>query len=196
MSAVTQLSLFESEPTLPAGFCYRAELLNEAEQRALVAEIERLPFKEFEFHGFTGKRRVVSFGWRYDFNEVKLQRAEPIPAFLGPLRDKAARFANLGDDALEHVLVTEYAPGAAIGWHKDKSIFGEVIGVSLLSPCTFRFRRKSREGWRRASVRLQPRSAYLLRGSARAEWEHSIPGVESLRYSITFRNFRERGPPR
>jgi hypothetical protein len=32
----------------------------------------------------------------------------------------------------------------------------------------------------------------LLRGPSRTEWEHSIPGVESLRYSITFRNVLEK----
>jgi hypothetical protein len=33
--------------------------------------------------------------------------------------------------------------------------------------------------------------AYLLRGSARWDWQHSIPPVDTLRYSITFRNLRE-----
>jgi alkylated DNA repair dioxygenase AlkB len=189
MSAAIQLSLFESVPTLPDGFRYRPDLLGEAGERRLVAEIEHLPFKEFEFHGFSG-RRIVSFGWHYDFNEVKLRQAEPIPDFLLPIRDKAARFAGLDGDALEHVLVTEYGPGAAIGWHKDKALFDQVVGISLVSACTFRFRRKPGAAWERASLRLEPRSAYLLRGPARTEWEHSIPGVERLRYSLTFRNFR------
>jgi alkylated DNA repair dioxygenase AlkB len=91
---------------------------------------------------------------------------------------------------LQHVLVTEYQPGAAIGWHKDRSVFGDVVGISLVSRCTFRLRKKRGAGWQRASVTLEPRSAYLLRGEARLEWEHSIPAVTDLRYSITFRNFR------
>jgi alkylated DNA repair dioxygenase AlkB len=186
----TQLSLFESKRNLPYGFRYSDGVLTEAEERGLVAEIERLPFKEFEFHGFFGKRRVVSFGWHYDFNEAKLSQSEPMPQFLLPARDKAARFAGVDGDALEHLLVTEYAPGAAIGWHKDRATFGEVIGISLLSPCTFRFRKKYENGWQRASISLQPCSAYLLRGPARDEWEHSIPAVDSLRYSLTFRAFR------
>ena len=145
---------------------------------------------EFEFHGFTGKRRVVSFDWRYDFNEAKLQQAQPIPDFLLPLRQKATHFADVDPRTIEHVLVTEYGPGAAIGWHRDRPIFADVIGISLLSPCTFRFRKQTDAGWQRRSVRLAPRSAYLLRGPARTDWEHSLPGVESLRYSITFRNFK------
>ena len=191
-----QLSLLEPEPSLPKGFCYCSELISEAEERALVVEIERLPFREFEFHGFSGKRRVVSFGWQYSFSDAKLRKAELIPQFLLPVREKAARFAGLDAHTLEHVLVTEYSPGAAIGWHKDKAIFNELIGVSLLSACTFRFRKKAGTGWQRASLRLQPRSAYLLRGPVRTEWEHSIPGVQRLRFSVTFRNFRaEHSPP-
>jgi alkylated DNA repair dioxygenase AlkB len=91
---------------------------------------------------------------------------------------------------LQQVLLTEYRPGVQIGWHKDRSVFGEVVGISLLSSCTFRLRRKMGSQWERASIIAQPRSAYLLAGPSRTMWEHSIPGVEALRYSITFRNFK------
>ena len=128
-----QPSLFDLQPGLPDGFRYCPDLLDEEEQRALVAEIERLPFKAFEFHGFSGKRRVVSFGWRYDFGEAKLRQAEPIPEFMLPARAKAARFAGLDAAAFEQLLVTEYEPGAAIGWHRDRAVFADVIGVSLLA---------------------------------------------------------------
>ena len=90
------------------------------------------------------------------------------------------------------MLVTKYGPGAGIGWHRDKEVFGEVIGVSLLSPCVLRLRRKvGGKKWERANVEAEPRSAYLLSGPSRSEWEHSIPAVDALRYSITFRNLRE-----
>ena len=88
-------------------------------------------------------------------------------------------------------MVTEYAPGAAIGWHKDRSVFGDVLGVSLVSPCRFRLRCKAGSTWDRSSLIVEPRSVYLLSGPARAQWEHSIPAVEALRYSVTFRNLRE-----
>jgi alkylated DNA repair dioxygenase AlkB len=193
---LSQLGLFEHEPELPEGFRYHRDLLNGEEERTLVGEIGRLPFKEFAFHGFTGKRRVVSFGWQYDFNHAKLRQADPIPAFFLPAREKAADLAGLGQQDLEHLLVTEYGPGATIGWHKDRNIFADVIGISLLSPCTFRFRKQTGKSWRRASIVLAPRSAYLLHGPARHEWEHSIPGVDHLRYSLTFRNFRTEQSPR
>jgi len=61
-----------------------------------------------------------------------------------------------------------------------------------MSPCTFRFRRKVGSRWERASFTAEPRSAYLLNGPSRTQWEHSIPAVDHLRYSITFRNLRAR----
>lgn len=186
-----QLSLFNVESGLPDCFRYRPNLIDDGEESALVTGIERLPFRAFQFHGFEGKRRVVSFGWRYDFREAKLRKAEPIPEIFHSIRAKAASFAGLDPGAFEQLLVTEYEPGAAIGWHRDRPVFGEVIGVSLMAECTFRFRRKADAGWERASLRLAQRSAYLLSGPARAEWEHSIPGVARLRYSLTFRNFQD-----
>ena len=188
----SQLSLFEQPSSWPEGFRYQPGLLTPHEQEALLAELKQLPFKQFEFQGFLGKRRIVSFGWRYDFNHAKLLQAEAIPEFLLPIRKKAAQFARLAAANFEHVLVTEYAPGAPIGWHKDRSAFADVVGISLLSPSVFRFRKKIGNRWQRASLTLEPRSAYLLRGPARTEWEHSIPPVDSLRYSITFRNLKDK----
>jgi alkylated DNA repair dioxygenase AlkB len=186
-----QTDLFETEPKYPAGFRYAPEFVSRAEERRLIAHLQRLEFKPFEFQGFLGKRRVVSFGWRYDFNGGGLTRTDDMPDFLVPLRERAAAFAGLQPNELQQVLLTEYQPGAPIGRHKDRSVFGEVVGISFLSACTFRFRRKAGAGWERSSLVLAPRSSYLLHGPARTEWEHSIPPVTEPRYSITFRNFRD-----
>jgi alkylated DNA repair dioxygenase AlkB len=187
----TQLDFFGTRPAYPDGFRYEPDVVDRSDEAALLERIRELPFREFEFQGYTGKRRVVSFGWRYDFNERVLDKADDIPDFLLELRRAAARFAGMGADALQHVLVTEYSAGAGIGWHRDKGVFGQVIGISLLTPCTFRLRRKVGDDWERVSLTAEPRSAYLLSGASRAEWEHSIPAVDALRYSVTFRNLRE-----
>jgi len=185
-----QPDLFQASPALPEGFRYQPDFLPADEEGGLVEWIADLPFTEFEFRGYRGNRRVLSFGWQYDFNRMELQRTEDMPAFLLPLRERAARFAGLEASDLQHVLLTEYAAGAGIGWHRDKPVFAEVVGISLGSPCVFRFRRKAGPKWERASVVAEPRSAYLLQGPSRTEWEHSIPAVDSLRYSITFRSFK------
>jgi alkylated DNA repair dioxygenase AlkB len=187
--AQEQIALFNGA-TLPEGFQYQPDLLSSEQEQQLLDQMRGLPFKEFQFQGFVGKRRVVSYGWRYDFNERVIRKAEDIPAFLLPLREAAAGFAGLAPEQLVQVLLTEYDAGASIGWHRDKKNFGDVIGISLLSACRFRFRRKAGAGWERASLTAEPRSAYLLRGPSRTEWEHSIPAVDTLRYSITLRTLR------
>ena len=190
-----QLGFFDAPaaPRYPEGFRFAEEVISRADEEALVERVRVLPLKEFEFHGYTGKRRTTSFGWHYDFGAERLREAEPIPEFLRPLRDVAARFAGVEPASIAHVLVTEYSEGAAIGWHRDKGVFEDVIGISLLSACTFRLRRKVGDKWERVNLVAAPRSAYLLRGPSRTEWEHSIPGVDALRYSITFRTLRARG---
>jgi alkylated DNA repair dioxygenase AlkB len=189
-----QRDLFETASELPAGMRYAPELISPEDERELIEELSRLPFREFEFHGFLGRRRTVSFGWRYDFGGGGLQKAGEMPAFLLPVRERAAVFAGLEPSALEHALLIEYAPGAGIGWHKDRPVFDDVIGISLKSPCTFRLRRKAGATWERRSLTAEPRSAYLLRGASRTEWEHSIPPLTTLRYSVTFRSMSRRGP--
>jgi len=188
----SQLSLFGAPETmrLPEGFNYKDDILSSDEERVLVEQIAKLPFKEFQYRGFLGKRRVVSFGWRYDFNTRELNTAENIPEFLLPVRTTAGNFAGLDSDELQQALVTEYAAGAGIGWHKDRPEFGDIIGISLLAPCVFRLRRKIGTKWQRASIVAKARSVYVMRGPARQEWHHNIPPLDTLSYSITFRTFR------
>jgi alkylated DNA repair dioxygenase AlkB len=177
-------------PPGPEGFTYLPEVISTAEEAELLSAFAALPFAPFAFHGFLGRRRVVSFGWRYDFEGRGLEPATAMPAFLLPLRDRAAEIGEISPDILTHALVTEYAEHAAIGWHRDKSVFGDVIAFSFGGPCTLRFRLRDSQGWTRRNVAVAPRSAYVLRGPAREAWEHSIPPVRGLRYSVTFRTMR------
>jgi alkylated DNA repair dioxygenase AlkB len=188
-SAATQ-PLFGEAQRAPPGFVYRSDLVSPDEAVALDGRFEQLPFEPFDFRGFKGNRETVSFGSRYDFTHGRVRTAEPFPDWLGPLKARAAAFAGAGDDALVQALVTRYPPGAGIGWHRDRPEYGKVVGVSFGTACILRFRRPHGDGWRRESVLLQPRSAYLLDGEARGAWQHSIMAGDRLRYSVTFRTLR------
>lgn len=189
-----QLSIFDTDPDWPEGFDYRGDFLSPEEERDLAGRIAALPLEPFAFHGFTGKRRVLSFGWRYAFDGSGMHEADDIPDFLLPIRGRAAAFAGLAAETLEHVLLTEYADGAGIGWHRDRPAFEDVIGISMLAPTRLRFRRKAAKGYDRRAVEVAARSAYLIRGPARWEWEHGIAEHPALRYAITFRSLRSVPP--
>lgn len=188
--AQRQTDLFTREPTMPEGFVYREGAISTGEERCLAEQFAVLPFAPFEFRGFLGRRRVVSFGWSYDYAGRQIRPSAQLPEFLRPLHERAAQVAGLVPESLQQILVTEYAPGAPIGWHRDKPMFQDVIAISFLAPCLLRFRRRLGDGWQRRSLEVVPRSAYVMSGAARDEWEHSIPPVSALRYSVTFRSLR------
>jgi alkylated DNA repair dioxygenase AlkB len=191
LARLTQTDLFGAQLRLPDGFRYEPGVISPGDEATLIERIAGLTLRPFEFQGYEGKR-VRSYGWRYVFERQALERAEEIPPFLLPLRDAAGLFAGIAAEELEQALVTEYDAGAAIGWHRDRAVFGRVVGFSLAAECLFRFRRKVGRRWERAALTAERRSAYLLSGPARTEWEHSIPPVAALRYSVTFRTLRRR----
>lgn len=176
-----------SESLAPEGLRYQPDFITEADERALVGEMINLPLKPFEFHGYFGNRRVISFGFRYDYARRGVDQAGEAPSFLDALRPRIATFARRAPEEFKQIGVIEYRPGAGIGWHRDKPEFGDVVGISLLSAVRMRFRKRSGRGWLRESHLLEPRSVYILTGQAREEWEHGIAPVTSLRYSVMFR---------
>lgn len=186
------MSLLFEAPVIP-GLRYEDALIDEDEEQGLIDRLDALDLAPFAFHGWLGNRKTRSFGWRYDFEEASFTPAEPLPRWLEPLRAKAAAFAALAPDEFVHVLLARYDPGAGIGWHRDRDVFEQVVGISLGTPATLRFRQRVPTGFRRARVEVAPRSAYLLAGEARHDWEHSIVPGERLRFSITFRTLSGKG---
>jgi alkylated DNA repair protein (DNA oxidative demethylase) len=184
------VDLFGGVQALPEGFVYCPDFIDDREHDALLEIIRGLEFHNVRMHGVVARRRIIQYGWKYAFDGARLTEGPALPAFLGPLRDRAAALVPVPAAALTEALLTEYQPGAPIGWHRDAPGFGIVVGVSLLSACRFRFRRGPERGSERLSLTLEPRSAYVLSGPARSEWQHSIPEVETLRYSITFRTLK------
>jgi alkylated DNA repair dioxygenase AlkB len=187
----SQGDLFGDLHSAPDGFRYRPELITAEEELDLVGRLGGLSFQPFDFHGHLANRRVAGFGYRYDYGSRGVVDAPPMPDWLLPLRERAAALVGQPGAALAQVLINEYRPGAGVGWHRDRPQFGEVIAVSLLSGCDLRFRRSAGERWERWTTGVEARSAYLLSGPARHDWEHSVPPVIRHRYSITFRTLSQ-----
>jgi DNA oxidative demethylase len=186
------MNLLFNEPLI-AGLEYREEFISEGEERALLDRLMPLELAPFRFHGWLGNRRTQSFGWRYDFDDASFTPTEPLPNWLLPLRARAAELARVTPDVFVQALIARYDPGAGIGWHRDRDVFENVVGVSLNTPATLRFRQRAPTGFRRARLEVAPRSAYLLSGEVRHGWEHSIAPGDQLRFSITFRTLSEKG---
>jgi alkylated DNA repair protein (DNA oxidative demethylase) len=181
-------SLFDD---VPGGFLYRPDFITAEEEAALLRDIEAMTFSEVRMRGVAARRRVRQFGWHYSFDAFSVREGEAIPTFLLPVRTRAAALANVDAEALSEALVTEYREGATIGWHRDAPMFGVIVGLSLRAPCVFKLRRGDESAREKPiSVPMAPRSAYELDGEARRDWQHSIPAVKALRYSITFRTLR------
>ena len=163
----------------PDGLVYEPEFLSTAEEAPLLAEVRALPLEEARYKEYTAKRRVAIF--------------DTPPAFLVALRDRLAAWAAVPVDELSYTLINEYRPGTALGWHRDSPEYEVVVGVSLGTACRMRFRPwPHAKGRNREALDLQlaPRSAYVMRDAVRWKWQHSIPAVSELRYSITFRSRR------
>lgn len=181
---------------LPSGFDYREDFLSTAEEAALVVNIDRIEFATFEMRGVVARRRVAFFGASYDRGEAP---SPDIPSFLFGVRDQLATWARVDSADFAMALINEYRPGTPIGWHRDAPQYEIVAGISLLSPCRMRLRpylspnQAEQQKARRVTtheIELMPRSAYVMRGEARAGYEHSIPAVTAMRYSVTFRTLR------
>jgi alkylated DNA repair dioxygenase AlkB len=185
---------FARREELPEGFLYRDEFLTGAEESELLRIFRGLEFVAYDYHGYLAKRRVLRYGVNYDINTGgPSETAQPIPEFLLDVRKRAAEFAGVPADDVVQAMLSEYSIGTPIGWHRDAPQFGTIIGISLGSACRMRLKPYQAAGRNKVlSLRLEPRSIYVMKSAARSGWQHSIPAVDEMRYSITFRTFRSR----
>jgi len=192
----SQPDLFAAADTpLPDGMRYEREFLTRAEETALVRFVASLPLKEMNYKGYTARRRVASYGGRYDFSANQLEDAAPLPPELEPLRARVSAWLGVAADAFTQVLVAEYRQGTPLGWHRDVPDFEDIVGVSLLGEGVMRFRPYPHHAPKKSDLLklvVEPRSIYLLRGPARWAWQHSVAPAQTLRYSITLRTPRRR----
>ena len=176
----------------PDGLLFEPEIMTVIEEAAFLDVIKTLPFSAFRMHGVDARRRVVRFGLHYLAGSATMTLASGFPLSLEPLRVRAAAIAGIPTRVLSESLVTEYAPGAGIGWHRDSPPFGIVCGISFGGGCRMRFQRGEGEQRQTWTLELPPRSLYVLSGVAREEWQHSIPPVKDSRWSVTFRTLKAR----
>jgi alkylated DNA repair dioxygenase AlkB len=188
-----QYRLFDTGLSFPNGFVYRPDFLTAREEELLLAHFEELPFENAEYKEYTARRRIINFGWGFEFDADKPRSGPPLPAFLQPIQKKAAKWLDVPVGRIVEALVTEYQPGTPIGWHRDRDVFESIIGVSLGGWCDMQLRPlSSTDKGEIITVPLEPRSAYLMQGESRWNWQHHIPPTKTLRYSITFRTMPRR----
>jgi alkylated DNA repair dioxygenase AlkB len=191
MTPPSQAELFGPAPqTMPEGFHCRLDFISTEEEAHLIEALQRLPLAEARYRSYTARRRIASYGSQYDFAHNRLLPSDPLPEELMPLRDRVARWIGVAPDAFTNALVAEYRPGTPLGWHRDVPDYEMVVGVSLAGGARMRFRRYPPIHPKKAdvlSIEIEPRSAYVLRGEARWDWQHSVAPTPALRYSITFR---------
>lgn len=188
-----QRTLFEDTANWPPGLLYQTEVLTTAEEGALLEGITRLPFTNATHREWTARRRVAGFGGRFDFDQRRFVETRPPPEFLKALRNRVGQWCGIEGTAFHHVLVSEYAPGTPLGWHRDAPCFETIAGVSLAGVARMRWRPHAPEtsnARTTCTVDLAPRSAYIMRGAARWDWQHAISPTKTRRYSITFRTLR------
>lgn len=191
MASAFEADLFGNDlPPLPPGMLLELDFLSPAEEAGLLRTIQELPLAPMQYRGYTALRRVLSYGGQYDFGARRLEQAQPLPDWLQPVREKAARWLGIEPQRFTQALVAEYRPGTPLGWHRDVPDFEDVVGISLLNEAVMRLRPYPPRELRRQDVvklTLAPCSIYLLRGPSRWSWQHSVAPTRSLRYSITLR---------
>ena len=195
---MSQSDLFGAAPLpeLPPGMRYAPEFLSRAQESDLLAILRQLPLAPMQYLQYTARRRVASYGGQYDFSAQKLQEAQPLPAWLDPLRERAGAWAGIAPERFSQALVAEYQPGTPLGWHRDVPDFESIVGISVLGNARMKFRPYPPAAGRSDSafeLDLPPRCAYVLEGAARWKWQHSIVKTQEQRYSISLRT--RRGAP-
>ena len=203
-----QLPLIATEiATAPMGLEYHPDFLAASEEDRLLAHIDNSEWLT------DLSRRVLHFGYKYDYTSRRLDEAArigPLPEWLTQLshtvREAASEEAKQLLDPhrpFEQATINEYLPGQGIAPHIDRDCFGPIVAtVSLGSAVNMDFCCDSTGD--EYVQRLVPRSLVLLYGDARFKWRHGIAKRHSdtwngrktkrqRRVSITFRIIAETG---
>jgi hypothetical protein len=147
--------------------------------------IQALPLQPFQFGQFKGKRRVASFGFRYDYALRRLRGAIRSPPGWQRLSRRSKHLAGPRPGSSR-----SSAPNTTSGSGSAGTATSPIsIRCSAFHSVRLQIavRRPAGKTWNRFTLNAEPRSLYMMSGASRQVWEHSIPPVEAPRYSITFR---------
>lgn len=186
-------TLFDIDPILPEGFTYQNDFVSREEEQVLLQAIQQLDLQQMKFHEYEAKRKVISFGQGWSFTEQRLKQGEPIPAAFYFLVERIAGHLIIPASSIAQFLVTEYPKDSVINWHRDAPPFETIVGISLLSDCTFKLRPHDNTKQTKSatvSLNVKRRSMYTMTGVAKTAWQHSTAPVKQTRYSLTFRTLR------
>jgi alkylated DNA repair dioxygenase AlkB len=181
-----QRKLFDTPASLPNGLVYKPDFITADEEEILLAYIQNQTLFNAPYREYTAKRRILNFGWAFDFRTNTLIPGPPLPRFLQPTARRIAKWLAIPKECVAEALITEYSKGTQLGWHVDNEAFESIVGVSLGSWSKIRFR-PLKNPKDILSIELEPRSAYIMQHEVRWQWQHSVAPVPDLRYSITFR---------
>jgi alkylated DNA repair dioxygenase AlkB len=159
----------------------------------LLHQIAAIELRNLNFRGHEEEKKVASFGYDRIFEKRILTKGKQIPKQFEWLLEMMARKTHIGFDRISGFLVTAYPKGSVINWNRDATPFDTIIGVSLLSDCTFKFRPLDQTKQNRKNIISFPvlrKSIYIMRDESRSEWEHSIASVTSQRFSISLRTLK------
>ena len=164
-------------------------------------------YDKWEEHSVNQHRPVAQFGGcNYDYHKDVVDTktgTPPIPEIferllLDPVRE------ILPDICFTQCIINDYREASTIiPWHKDDAAFGDTILVYTFldgRPLHLRCKKPdddattpihdARESTLTYSAYPRHCSRYILRGPARENWEHSVPGGKGRRVSFTFRTLR------
>ena len=123
-------------------------------------------------------RKILRYGVsKYNNNLISLE----VPQYLLDLSDKLTELGILKFVPKDYT-INIYKPNDFIDYHIDLGDDDTLI-LSILTPINFNLRK----GDETVSFEFPQRSALLLTGEYRTDWEHSIERVTDRRISVVFR---------
>jgi alkylated DNA repair dioxygenase AlkB len=177
------------------GLRYLPDYLEATEHDTVLAAVAEVSWQD------VGGRRIQYYGHWYSLDRGGVYRVGDLPVWANDLALKIHR-DGLMPYVADQVIATEYRPGEGIRPHVDAPLFEDVIvGVALGSTCVMEF---MHGGAQVREMLLEPRSAIVLSGEVRREWQHAIPAraedewrgrslPRGRRVSLTFRKMLQSG---